>query len=585
MKEKFKIKNFRFLLVASAILVFLAIVFGGLESLNQSSKLAWPSIAHRLTSILAGISVSSSLLVAWLRYPKITLIHKALAAALIAFLLQGALTYFDGLLDNALFLGLHFSFSLILLALTTALAGYGVYLHQTGTSIQFSIKSRFSKASLAAFSLTILALISGVILSNSAAAEACAGWPLCQGSLIPSSPAGWLPVTHRLVVGLIAIFILWFNRLAWRTQRNQRAILTTSTLFTLLFFAQSFVGALKATRDFPLHMIALHEATAAALIAVGALMILFTGAAKLTNQQEQAAAALPFDSRQRAKDFLALTKPIVVTLLLSTTFGSMVISAGELPPAGLLFWTMLGGGLAAGGSSAINQYIDRHLDGKMNRTAKRPLPAGRLTSAEGLAFGSGALILAFYLLAGFVNMLAALLSLAGMLYYVVLYSLFLKNRNEQNIVIGGGAGAIPPLVGWAAATGSLDVTAGFLFLIIFLWTPPHFWALALLRKEDYARGGVPMMPVIRGERATQVQMFVYTLILVAASLLLWLLGEAGSIYLIGSLVLGAYLIILAWQVLKAGRNKNYYRMYRHSNYYLLLLFVVLTADALANYPL
>ena len=182
-------------------------------------------------------------------------------------------------------------------------------------------------------------------------------------------------------------------------------------------------------------------------------------------------------------------------------------------------------------------------------------------------------------------MLAGLLSLAGMVYYVILYSLFLKNRNEQNIVIGGGAGGIPPLVGWAAATGTLDITAGFLFLIVFLWTPPHFWALALLRKDDYASGGVPMMPVIRGERATQVQMFIYTLILVAASLLLWLLGEAGWVYLIGALVLGAYLIMLAWQVLNFGRNKSYYRMYRHSNYYLLLLFVVLAADALVKYPI
>ena len=152
---------------------------------------------------------------------------------------------------------------------------------------------------------------------------------------------------------------------------------------------------------------------------------------------------LPVDSRQRAKDFIALTKPIVVTLLLSTTFGGMVIAAGKMPAGNLLFWTLLGGGLAAGGSSALNQYIDRSLDAKMNRTANRPIPAGRLTPAEGLAFGSGALVIAFYLLAGFVNMLAALLSLAGMVYYVILYSLFLKNRNEQNIVIGGGAGAIP----------------------------------------------------------------------------------------------------------------------------------------------
>jgi protoheme IX farnesyltransferase len=166
-----------------------------------------------------------------------------------------------------------------------------------------------------------------------------------------------------------------------------------------------------------------------------------------------------------------------------------------------------------------------------------------------------------------------------MVYYVVLYSIYLKHRSEQNIVIGGGAGAIPPLVGYAAAAGSLDLTAALLFVIIFLWTPPHFWALALLRKNDYARGGVPMMPVVRGEQETQRQMFIYTLVLVGASLLLWMFGSAGMVYLVGAVVLGTYLIALAWQVVRTGRSKTYYRMYKHSNYYLLFLFIVLAVDA------
>jgi protoheme IX farnesyltransferase len=600
MKNNHTINNFRFLLAATAMLVFLTIIFGGLESLTESPDQAWLALTHRITAVFAGLGVIISLIVAWVRYPQYPFIRFTLAIALIALLAQSTLGGFTGaVLSNPVLLGIHFTLSALILALTIAPTGMAFFLDQnreqalgfdrieaerrsnyTNSPIRLSFSTRFSRATLWAFSLTVLALISGVVLANSGARWACTGWPLCEGTLIPTEPLGWIPLLHRLAVGLIAIYILWFNRLAWRTQRNRRAILTTSTVFVLLFFAQSFVGALKVTREFPLHMLALHEATAAALIGVGALLVLFTGAANLTNKEESEAAALPADSRQRIKDFLALTKPIVVTLLLSTTFAGMVIAAGKLPSGALLFWTMLGGALAAGGSSAINQYIDRELDAKMNRTAARPIPAGRLTPAEGLAFGTGALILAFYLLAGFVNILAALLSLAGMVYYVILYSVYLKNRNEQNIVIGGGAGAIPPLVGWAAATGSLNLTAGFLFMIIFLWTPPHFWALALLRKSDYARGGVPMMPVVRGERETQVQMFIYTLVLVAFSLLLWLFGSAGWIYLIGALILGAYLIYLAWQVLKAGRNKTYYRMYRHSNYYLLLLFVILAADAL-----
>jgi protoheme IX farnesyltransferase len=257
----------------------------------------------------------------------------------------------------------------------------------------------------------------------------------------------------------------------------------------------------------------------------------------------------------------------------------MVIGAGKLPPFGVVFWTLLGGALAAGGSSAVNQYIDRDLDQLMTRTSKRPIPSGRMTPAEGLAFGVTAMLISFYLLAGFVNMLAALLSLAGMIYYVVLYSLILKKRSVQNIVIGGGAGAIPPLVGWAAATGSLNLTAGFLFMIIFLWTPPHFWSLALLRKNEYDLAGVPMMPVKRGEDETRRMIYIYTIVLVSATLLMGALGLVGRLYLIGAGLLGAYLLSLAWQVWKIGRNKVYYRMYRHSNYYLLLLFMVLAVDA------
>ncbi len=257
----------------------------------------------------------------------------------------------------------------------------------------------------------------------------------------------------------------------------------------------------------------------------------------------------------------------------------MIIGAGKFPEMDIFIVTVVAGFLAAGGSSAINQYIDRDLDRMMTRTANRPIPAGRLTPAEGLAFGITALVIAFYLLAGLVNILSALLALAGMIYYVVLYSIFLKKRSVQNIVIGGGAGAIPPLVGWAAATGTLNLAAFFLFVIIFLWTPPHFWALALLRKNEYENAGVPMMPVERGVAITKKLIFQYTIVLVFSSLTLWFLKFAGWLYLIGALSLGIYLIILANQVLVNGRNRVYFRMYRHSSYYLLLLFIFLAADS------
>jgi protoheme IX farnesyltransferase len=242
-------------------------------------------------------------------------------------------------------------------------------------------------------------------------------------------------------------------------------------------------------------------------------------------------------------------------------------------------WTLLGGALAAGGSSALNQYIDRELDKRMQRTAKRPLAEGRLTDAEGLAFGLGLSLTSYYVLACFVNGLAALLSLAGIIYYVILYSLWLKKATVQNIVIGGGAGAIPPLVGYAAATGYLDWTALILFAIIFMWTPPHFWALAIVRMKDYERAGVPMLPVVRGEMETRKQIFIYTVELIAVTLLLPILQLAGVVYLISSLVLGGALIYAAWAVWKEGGNKVAWRMYKWSSTYLVFIFLAIMIDA------
>ncbi len=283
--------------------------------------------------------------------------------------------------------------------------------------------------------------------------------------------------------------------------------------------------------------------------------------------------------RQRARDFLTLTKPVVVLLLLVTTYAGLVVGGKAWPSASLTFWTLLGGFMAAGGSSALNQYIDRDLDKNMQRTAKRPLAAGRMTPAEGLAFGLALSVLSFYIYAGFVNLLAAFLSLAGIIYYVVLYSILLKKATVQNIVIGGGAGAIPPLVGWAAATGSLNIPALLLFAIVFMWTPPHFWALAIVRKNDYARAGVPMMPVVRGERETRWQILIYTLELVAVTLLLPIFKFTGAIYLVSALALGGSLIYTAWKVWKVPGNKVAWQMYRWSSMYLAFIFLALMLDA------
>jgi protoheme IX farnesyltransferase len=219
----------------------------------------------------------------------------------------------------------------------------------------------------------------------------------------------------------------------------------------------------------------------------------------------------------------------------------------------------------------------------MQRTAKRPLPDGRLQPAEGLAYGLGAILVSFFLLAVYVNLLAALLSLAGAVYYVLLYSIWLKRLTVQNIVIGGGAGAIPPLVGWAAASGSLNIPSLFLFAIVFLWTPPHFWSLALVRRKDYARAGVPMLPVVRGEQATRWQILLYTIELVALTLLMPILHITGSLFLISAVVLGLWLISSAWRVYKNHGNKPAWKMYRYTSMYLGFIFLALVLDVLIKF--
>ena len=342
----------------------------------------------------------------------------------------------------------------------------------------------------------------------------------------------------------------------------------------VLFFGQALIGAIQLARVSSLHLIILHTMSAIALwISLGVLVFISGVLAKDSTE------VIKFDYRQRAKDFFALSKPLIVALLLVTTYSGLVAGSKAWPSASLTLWTLLGGALAAAGSSALNQYIDRELDKNMQRTAKRPLADGRLTAAEGLSFGLALSLISYYVMAGFVNLLAALLSLAGIFYYVIFYSVWLKKATVQNIVIGGGAGAIPPMVGWAAATGHLGLAAWILFAIVFMWTPPHFWALAIVRMKDYEKAGVPMMPVVRGEEFTRKQILIYTIVLIGVTLLLPLFNLAGTVYLASALTLGGLLLYAAWRVFKIGGNKVAWTMYRWSSMYLAFIFLAIMIDA------
>ncbi|HEV2857592.1 MAG TPA: heme o synthase [Solirubrobacterales bacterium] len=277
------------------------------------------------------------------------------------------------------------------------------------------------------------------------------------------------------------------------------------------------------------------------------------------------------------RDYLTLTKPKVQSLLLFTTITTMYV-AGD-PSIGLVFLTCLGGALSAGGAGAINHAVDRDIDRTMARTADRPVASGRVSAAAATTFGLGLGTASFLLLALAVNPLAAALSLSGLLGYVCVYTLWLKRTTPQNIVIGGAAGAVPPLVAWAAVTGGLSGMAFYMFAIVFFWTPPHFWALSLLMKDEYAKAGVPMLPVVRGEEETRRQILLYTVLLYAVTQLPFCAGGLGVAYLVPSMLLGAGFIYFSARLYRSRERRWALKTYLYSLAYLAALFLAMAVAA------
>ena len=283
-------------------------------------------------------------------------------------------------------------------------------------------------------------------------------------------------------------------------------------------------------------------------------------------------------TRVTVADYVALTKPRVISLLLVTTVATMFV-ADPSPRLSMILLTMIGGYLAAGGAGAINHYIERDIDARMSRTSQRPLPSGRIEPRSALWFGVALGAISFAVFAVGVNLTAALLALSGLLGYVFVYTMWLKPLTSQNIVIGGAAGAVPPLVGWAAAAGHLDASAFYLFAIVFYWTPPHFWALALLIKDDYARTGIPMLPVVDGEAETRRQILLYGWLLLPITALPVAGGLLGPVYATSALVLDAALIGLCLRLYRRADRRSAMLLFHYSLAYLALLFVARAIDS------
>jgi protoheme IX farnesyltransferase len=280
--------------------------------------------------------------------------------------------------------------------------------------------------------------------------------------------------------------------------------------------------------------------------------------------------------------YVALTKPRIIVLLLIITVPAMVLAAKGMPNPFLILGTIFGGTLTAGGANAINCYIDRDIDQVMHRTRKRSLARHAIAPERALTFGIAIGLIGFLELAILINLLSAVLAVSAILFYVFVYTMWLKRSTVQNIVIGGAAGAIPPMVGWAAVTGRVDLPALVLFAIIFFWTPPHFWALALKYRTDYAAAGVPMLPVARGEEETRRQIFIYSLLLVGVTLLLYVTGGAGPVYLVVALLLGAGLIRMATQLLRSREAFPVMKLFSYSITYLAALFAAMIVDQIAR---
>ncbi|MGH7687691.1 MAG: heme o synthase [Candidatus Dormibacteria bacterium] len=285
-----------------------------------------------------------------------------------------------------------------------------------------------------------------------------------------------------------------------------------------------------------------------------------------------------------ARDYVSLTKPRVVVLLEVTAIAAMIMAAHGLPRWELVLATVIGGWLAAAGANAINCWFDRDIDAEMGRTRSRPLPAGRIDPAHAFTFGIALAVTSFVLMTLTVNLLAATLTMTAFLFYVLVYTMWLKRSSMQNIVIGGAAGAIPPLVGWAAVDGQLSLTALFLFAIVFYWTPPHFWALALLIRGDYARARVPMLPVVAGDRQTRQQIVLYTIIMVLVTVLPALTRSFGPVYIGGAALLDAAFLADAVHTASHPTARSARRLFYHSMLYLALLFAVMAIDRVVAGP-
>ena len=598
----------RILLAVTVVVTFALITIGGLVRATESGLGCpdWPlchgqiippfeyhvliEYSHRLTASVVGLLVVACAALVWFKHRESAGLKRLMAVAVVALIVQvilGGITVLTELPAPIVTAHLFAAETLFAMLIVAALIA-----RPATTALQAARKHPYFNTVLAMATVSMVILLTGTYIVGSGASAVCTSWPLCTSDWLPNFGLQWEHMAHRLIAGLGGLYIIVASLKAWRYKGQSRALAGMGMGAAALVVAQVLAGAANPWFRFVPAAQIIHLSLASALW--GHLIAMAVVAARLKVEPGEESAA-PDDGvgdaseagassasgglRTVISDYVALTKPKVMSLLLVTAFGGMVLAAEGLPGAGLIATVILGGALASGGASALNHWLDRDIDRLMARTATRPVASERVSGRQALVFGLILNVLAFALLWWGANLLAALLAMGGSVFYVVVYTKWLKRTTTQNIVIGGAAGAVPPLVGWAAVTGGLTLPAFYLFAIIFFWTPPHFWALALLIRRDYAEAGVPMLPVVAGEESTRRHILLYTLALMMLTVLLYLATDSlGLVYLTSAIVLGLGFVVYALRLFRQHGPRAAAPIYRYSLLYLALLFAVIMVD-------
>ncbi len=566
---------------------------------------AWLEWIHRTVAAIIGFEILGLALFAWLDHRDRRSILWPTLAAVVLVGFQAWLGRETVRLNNSgESVTAHLATAMALLGLLVFVfvrSFYPARVLGRGASQRFTLLAAFTAAAIYAL------LLFGSHVTATSQWYVFPDWPLMNGALLPPlTDANSAHVLHRWVAAVVGV-IVWATALAaWRTQRSHPWVIRLALTTAILFTVQAVVGGLQVLTGLAAWTQTLHLALGAVIWALSAsLVVVAYFEARTTVTATSGVPAAPGrtddDATTATKDgptkgdtvraYIALTKPRIIELLLVTTIPAMVMATREIPGMQaaewfrLAFWTLICGTLAAGSANAINQYLDRDIDLLMTRTRRRPLPAHAVTPENAVVFGIVLGVISIVLMAYFVNLVAAFLTLLAIGFYVFVYTLVLKRTTPQNIVIGGAAGALPPVIGWAAVTGRVEIPALLLFAMVFYWTPPHFWALSLRIRKDYEAAHVPMLPVVRGVPETARQIALYTILLVAISLIFYAVARMGPVYLIAAVVLGS---IFLWRALTLWRQATSpegslaqaIRLYKFSISYLTLLFVAIAVDSL-----